>query len=148
MAAIAANPVQRLVAIGFIAGALSILTFHQGTSALLQLVEGRPLAVYGMRPIPPFGVPQILNSCFWGGLWGIVFLWVAQRFAGRYPAWLVAMAVGAVATTAVAWFVVAPIRGNPIASGWNPATMWRGPVVNGMFGLGAGIFAGLLSKRM
>jgi hypothetical protein len=148
MAAPLVNPLQRLVAIGFLAGALSILVFHQGTIALLQLVEGRPLAIYRTNPIAPFGVPQILNSCFWGGVWGIVFLWAARRFAGRRPAWLVGLVVGAVATTAVAWFVVAPIKGLPMASGWNPATMWRGPVINGMFGLGSALFAGWLEKRI
>jgi len=148
MAALAAHPLQRLVAIGFLAGALSIPTFHQATIALLQSLGGQAVAVYQTRPIAPFGVPQILNSMFWGGLWGIVFLWAARRLAGKYPAWLVGLVVGAVATTAVAWFVVAPIKGNPVAQGFNPATMWRSPVVNGMFGLGSALFAGWLEKRL
>ena len=34
---------------------------------------------YSMRPIPPFGVPQILSQAFWGGIWGIVFALAVPR---------------------------------------------------------------------
>jgi hypothetical protein len=49
------------------------------------------------------------------------------------------MLVGAIGTTAVGWFVVAPLKGQPVAQGWNLAAMWRGPLINGVFGLGVGL---------
>jgi hypothetical protein len=39
----------------------------------------------------------------------------------------------------VGWFVVAPLKGQPVAQGWNLAAMWRGPLINGVFGLGVGL---------
>jgi len=157
MAVLSANALTRTVAIGFIAGVLGILTFHQGTIAALQLIGGQPLSVYGMREISPFKVPQIVNSCFWGGLWGIAIVVAMRRFAGSLPGWAIAALVGVVATTAVAWFVAGPIRSwasetplqGPLgAQGFALATIWRGPLINGMFGLGTGLFADFLSRRI
>ena len=148
MAAIAANQLTRLIAIGFIAGAVSILIFHQGGFALLALIEGRPVNIWSTRPIPPFGVPAILNAMFWGGLWGIVMVWAMQRWRGKLPGWLIAALVAAIASTLVAWFVVAPIKGLPMAAGFNPANMWRAPLVYFVWGAGAGLIAEWLRKRM
>ena len=58
--------------LGFIAGALATLVFHQGMVLILNTAGIIPVQPYSMRPIPPFGVPALLNSMFWGGLWGIV----------------------------------------------------------------------------
>jgi len=148
MAAIAVNPIHRLITIGFVAGVLGILTFHQGTIAVIQLLGGSPLTVYGWRPIPPFGVPSIINQCFWGGLWGIVFYWLILRFGSRYPAWLIGLVAGAVLTAGVGWFIVAPIKGQPIAQGFNWPQMWRSPLIHGMFGLGVALIAPLVAKRI
>jgi hypothetical protein len=150
MAAIAANPLQRLIAIGFIAGVLGILVFHQPTIALLQLIEGRPLSVYRWLPsVPPIGVPTIVNACFWGGLWGIVFYWLVRRFRGRWPAWAIGLVAGVVLTAGLGgWLIVPLIKGTPIFGGFNWPTMWRSPLIHGMFGLGSALFAELLEKRI
>ena len=133
-----------LVLIGFVAGALATLTFHQIFIWVLSsagLIQGNP---YSLRPIRPFGVPQVLNLAFWGGLWGCVFALVADRFPRNWPLWLAGLVFGAIGPTLVGWFVVAPLRGDPIAQGFDPARMWRGPVINGMFGLGLGVLFDLL----
>jgi hypothetical protein len=137
-----------LVLIGFVAGALAVLTFHQLTILLLSYVGPTQGNVYSMRPIPPFGVPAVLNQAFWGGLWGCVFALLADRFPHRWPLWLAGLVFGAVAPTLVGWFVVAPLKGNPVAQGFEPARMWRGPIINGMFGLGTGIFFDLLRRTL
>jgi hypothetical protein len=41
--------------------------------------------------------------------------------------------------TLVGWFVVAPLKGQPMAAGFVPSRMWLGPVINGVWGLGTGI---------
>jgi len=46
---------------------------------------------------------------------------------------------GAIFPTLVAWFVVAPLKGNPAAGGFVPAAMLIGPIVNGAWGLGTGL---------
>jgi hypothetical protein len=91
-------------------------------------------------------VPAVFNQAFWGGLWGCVFALVADRFPRSWPLWLAGLVFGAVGPTLVGWFVVAPLKGNPVAQGFDAARMWRGPVINGMFGLGLGIFFDLLRR--
>jgi hypothetical protein len=55
-------------------------------------------------------------------------------------AFIVGAAVfGAVLPTLVAWFVVAPLKGQPIAAGFAPMAMAIGPIVNAAWGLGTGI---------
>lgn len=132
--------------IGFVAAALATLTFHQLTIWLLTAagaIQGNP---YSVRPVAPLGVPQVVNIAFWGGLWGCVFALLAERFPRHWPLWLAGLLFGAVAPTLVGWFVVAPLRGQPVAQGFNPARLWPAPVINGMFGLGTGIFYELLRR--
>ncbi len=69
----------RALMLGFAAGVLSVLVFHQGTVWLLHMAGQLPNGPYSLRPIPPFGVPQIVNQCFWGGLWGILIAVLLRR---------------------------------------------------------------------
>lgn len=122
----------------FVAGALAVLVFHQGALTVLHLlgITGPPFPTEATRP---FGVPQIWSIVFWGGLWGILFGAVEQRFPTGAMYWLAAFLFGAIFPTLVAWFIVAPLKGDPIAAGWVPARMWIGPVINGAWGLGTGL---------
>jgi hypothetical protein len=58
-----------------------------------------------------------------------------------------AIIFGAIAPTLVAWFVVAPLKGQALAAGWVPARMAIGPIVNGAWGLGTAIGLCLLGRR-
>lgn len=132
--------------LGFVAGALATLTFHQIAVWLLTAagaIQGNP---YSIRPVAPLGVPQFVNLAFWGGLWGCVFALVAERFPRSWPLWLAGLLFGAIAPTLVGWFVVAPLRGQPVAQGFVPARMWAGPVINGVFGLGTALFYDLFRR--
>src|SRR5215472_9070721 len=71
---------------------------------------------YKTQPIPPFGVPQIVSQCFWGGLWGIVLAWTLAHWR-NVNYWLLAFAFGLVIPTLVGWFVVPLIKGTPIIGG-------------------------------
>ena len=70
-AARSASPVTR-AAIGFLAAAVAVLTFHAAAWELMHLF-GRMPAPYPMRPTPPLGVPVIASLTFWGALYGIPF---------------------------------------------------------------------------
>ena len=71
---------QRMI-LGFIAAAISVLIFHQGMILLLREIGMLPAAVRVWNLTPnPFGVPQVLNLCFWGGLYGVAFGLLAPRF--------------------------------------------------------------------
>ncbi|CEJ14324.1 hypothetical protein BN1110_04653 [bacterium YEK0313] len=72
------------LALGFVAGALSILIFREATVFGLNQIGVTQMAVYAWRSAPPLGLPLIVNQCFWGGLWGILFvlLWDRSGFQG------------------------------------------------------------------
>lgn len=135
-----------VLVIGFIAGALAVLIFHQVAIWLLTsfgAIQGTP---YSLRPIAPFGVPQVINSVFWGGLWGCVFALLADRFPRSWPLWLAGILFGLLGPMLVNWFVVAPIKGQPAAQGFNPARMWPSAIIGGLFGLGTAVFYDLLRR--
>lgn len=130
----------------FLAGGLSVLLFHQGAVALLYLLGATARGPYEMNPTWPFHVPQVLSRAFWGGLWGIALWLVLERV--RTPAWYwtLALVLGIVGPTLVAWFVVQPLRGQPMAGGWEPAIMLRAFIVNAAFGLGVAVLMRLFSR--
>ena len=74
-----------LVVLGFVAGALATLTLHQLAIGLLYALGAVQNPPYSLRPIPPLGVPSVLNLAFWGGVWGIVWALVAERMPRRWP---------------------------------------------------------------
>lgn len=136
-------PLSTKITLGFIAGCIAVPTFHQATIALLGALGMLKPNLYSMSPLAPFGVPQIVSQSFWGGLWGIVFVWL---FAIRPKAvlfYVTGFLFGAIALPLVSWFIVAPIKGLPLAAGWVPARMLNGILINGGWGLGLAVFAAI-----
>jgi hypothetical protein len=131
--------VQKIV-IGFIAGFLAVLVFHQPVLYFLTYIGFAKAATYSMQATAPFGVPQVLSLSFWGGLWGIVFALVEGRIARGTIYWIYAFLFGAVFPTLVAWFIVAPLQGQPMAGGWQAPRMMTGLIINGAWGLGTALF--------
>ena len=103
---------------------------------------------------------------FWIGLYGVgikaaiaatvifVALDALYRWRWRIPVTRIyvltstlAIVFGAIAPTLVAWFVVAPLKHQPIAGGWKPAAMTIGPIVNACWGFGTALFYRLFSGR-
>jgi hypothetical protein len=134
-----ASPRGRTLA-GFIAGFLSVLFFHQVAVALLGVLGLTANQPYSMRAVPPFGVPQVLSLAFWGGVWGVILAFVLPRLPRRLPRWAWSALFGAVAPVLVAWFVVAPLKGLPVAQGGDPKGMLRSLFVNAAWGLGTFVF--------
>lgn len=137
---------QRL-AIGFLCGVLAVLVFHQGMIFLLREIGTLPAAarVWNLAANPrAFGLPTLVNQCFWGGLYGAVFGALAGRARiGTLP---LALLTGA-ATTMVGFFVVATIRGTPIAGGWQLMAWVRGLSIGLSFGLGLWLFHTAITAR-
>ena len=96
---------------------------------------------YNMNSVPPFGVPQFISLSFWGGVWGIIFV-VIEPYLVRSPDgyWLGAIIFGAIFPTAVAWFIVRPAKGLPVADVFRVPGIFIGPIVNGLWGLGTALF--------
>jgi len=127
------------ILLGFVAAAISVLTFHQGVIALYHLA-GLPIVAWSMRPVPPYGVPLLVDLCFWGGLYGAVFGIAAPILR---PLWVWGIVLGCIAA-AVGWLVVAPLKGAPLGYGWHTAQMIRSLIINGSWGLGVGLILPLL----
>jgi hypothetical protein len=126
---------------GFIAGFVATLIFHQIGLLLLHFVGMTPNMPYNMNSVPPFGVPQFISLSFWGGVWGIIFVLVEPylvRSPGGY--WVGAIIFGAIFPTAVAWFIVRPLKGLPVPDVFRVPGIFIGPIVNGLWGLGTALF--------
>lgn len=130
---------------GFAAAALSVLTFHQGTWALLHAAGLMPAPPYPTDPVPPLGVPRIVDYAFWGGLYGAALGALLPRLP-RAPPWLLGLGMGLLAVL-VAWFVVAPLKGLPAAAGFLPVPMLVGAVIHAAWGIGTGLILPLLPGR-
>ena len=132
--------------LGFAAAAVSVLTFHQGVWALLHAAGLMAPAPYPTDPVPPLGVPRIVNFCFWGGLYGAAFGLALPRLPRRAPLWLLGLGLGLLATL-VLWFVVAPLKGQPMAGGFAPQRMLVTALIHGAWGIGVGLILPLLMRR-
>jgi hypothetical protein len=130
--------------LGFVAAAISVLTFHQGMIALLHTLGVSPFAPYPIGSVRPFNVPIIADLCFWGGLYGLVFGLLMPRFT--WPLWLCGLVLGIVAAL-VGMFVVAPLKGAPIANGGHVWPIARSLLINGFWGLGVGLLLPMLMPR-
>ncbi len=95
-------------------------------------------------PVPPFGVPSHCEQLLLGRALGrsvriahatLHLADVALRFAARLR------------RRADRLFIVAPLKGQPIAAGWVPLAMLRSVMINGSFGIGVGLILPLLMPR-
>jgi hypothetical protein len=137
---------MRRLVLGFIAGFMATIVFHQAALALLHAAALTPRAAWPMTPVPPFGIPAVVSLSFWGGVWGAIMIPLIDRRRGR-AYYVAALIFGAIAPTLVAWFVVAPLKHMPIAAGWKPKAMMIGPIVNGVWGVATAALYALAGKR-
>lgn len=113
-----AAPMDRVAPIlgGFAAGAIGVAVGHQGAWFLLNQLGAAHYEIFSTRPVPPFGVPQIVSQMFRGGVWGIVLAWALKR-RGAMSYWLFAGLFGLIAPTLVGWLVVPLIKSTPLFGG-------------------------------
>ena len=55
---------MRTVVVGFVAGSVGVLIFHQLGFLIANELGLLKVQLYSLRPVPPFGVPAILSSAF------------------------------------------------------------------------------------
>jgi hypothetical protein len=139
-------PRMRRVVLGFIAGFLATITFHQIALAAFHAAGFTPRGAWSMQPVPPFDVPAVISLAFWGGVWGIIMMVVIDRFRGA-AYWVWAIVFGAVLPTLVAAFVVAPLKHQPIAGGGKLSALVTGLTINGAWGLGTAAFYRLFLRK-
>src|SRR6516165_8179289 len=85
---------SRLLILGFVAGFVAVLIFHQGLWYLFNQIDLIPpeRPAWPLDPTPPFSVPSVISKAFWGGVWGAVLALLLGRFSGAsYSAnWILA----------------------------------------------------------
>jgi len=126
--------------VGFIAGFLATLIFHQLTLAFFHGVGVASFLPYSWAPTEPFGIPAVLSLSFWGGVWGIIFAFIHGRFPRAAGYWVAAFLFGAVLPSLVALLVVLPLKGRPMGGGWQLPLLVTAFFANGAWGIGTGIF--------
>ena len=136
----------KLLALGFAAGFLAVLVFHQAVIAAMWAGGIVPFAPYSLAPRPPLGVPTFLSLAFWGGVWGVVIAAVA-RARPSWPPVLIGLVVGGVGCVLFGFTVVAALRGQPLMGGWDAGRWIRSIVINGAWGLGAGWLYAIFARR-
>jgi hypothetical protein len=127
----------------FIAGFVSTLMFHQGVLAMLYLAGAVPRAPYDLRAVPLLGLPAVISLAFWGGVWGAA-IWSLLKHMGGAAYWVWAVVIGAIGPSAVALFIVYPLKGMPVAGGWDPKLLGTALLLNGAWGLGLALLMRLL----
>ena len=132
-------PSTRAIIIAFIAGFVAVLLFHQPVLGLLNASGFVKAATYSLQTTKPFGVPQVLSLAFWGGLWGILLFFAQTRFPRGAGYWIASLIFGAVLPTLAAWFIVAALKGQPLAGGWDSHKMITGLLINGAWGIGTAL---------
>jgi hypothetical protein len=134
---------MRTAIVGFIAGALGVLVFHQAGFWVAKELGLLNAQLYSLRPVPPWGVPTIGSQAFWGGLWGIVAAFLVERLPGVLNGVLGWMLFAGIVVTLVNWFIVLPIKGAPVGGGFRMNAVAVVPAVYVVWGFGMWLIARL-----
>jgi hypothetical protein len=129
----------------FIAGFFATVIFHQLALTLLWWAGVAPFAPFSMAATHPFGVPAVISLAFWGGVWGIVFGLVDDRFPAAGGYWVMAFLFGAIFPSLIVLFVVIPLKGGPVGGGWHEPLLLTAFLINGAWGIGTGLILKALS---
>lgn len=134
------------IVIGFLAGFIATLIFHQGMLGTLHALNIAPIAPFSLRPTSPLGVPQVWSLAFWGGVWGIVYGFGEGLLTRWLGYWLGATLFGAILPTLAYRFIVMPLKGLPTGK-LSAGLLITGLLVNAAWGLGTAFFFMLGMRR-
>jgi hypothetical protein len=140
--------------LGFVAAALSVLIAHESIVQILNILGRVQRQGWTLTPpVPPFGVPYLVNLIFWGGLWGILFAYIHPLLPGRMM-WLKGLIYGLIIVVLGGWIAVPLIKGQmfgipnqPLFAGFDVQRMLNSALIVGGYGLGLGIIYGLIARE-
>ena len=86
-------------------------------------------------------MPSVISKASWGGVWGAVLAPLLSRLRGGayWAGWII---IAAIALPLVAFFVVPPIKGEPVSELWPRFLVSM--VLNGSWGFGTALFPRLV----
>ena len=132
---------MRTTLVGFIAGALGVLIFHQAGFWIANELGYARANLYSMQPVPRWGVPNIISQAFWAGLWGIAAAFVVPRLPRPWNGVLGWILFAGIIVTLVNWFIVQPIKGLPVGNGFRMPAPIVLPLVYALWGFGMWLIA-------
>jgi hypothetical protein len=135
--------------LGFIAGAIAVVTAHEIIDFLLLKAGLFPRVPWSMQPAAVTGVPQIVSDMFWGGLWGVLFAMVQDRVpGGNLP--VKGLIFGIVGPALIGVFILVPlITGRfPLFFGGDLKLIVSVLLILAGFGAAMGWLYGLLTSRV
>jgi hypothetical protein len=133
----------RRLLLGFVAGFIATLVFHQIALAVFAHLHWVDRAPWNMKPVPPLGVPAVISLAFWGGVWGAVMIALLAKSRNLL---LASTLFGAVLPTLVAGLIIQPlIKHQPMPH--TAKMVIVGLVINGAWGLGTALIYRLMSGR-
>ena len=125
--------------LGFIASALSVVIAHQGIVWLLNKAGVWAPKAYATTPVPPFGVPVILNSIFWGGLWGVAYAAVHHLLPAG-PVWAKGALFGVMIAFVSNSIILPVIKDQPLCYGFDVTKLLCVFLILSGFGAATAIF--------
>lgn len=138
------NSAATRACLGFSAGAIAALVFHQGLAGIFDVAGIGKMVAFRVQPTWPFGIPALVSLSFWGAMYGVVLALPMPPF--RRPLWQVGIALGLIAGL-VTLFVVLPLKGFPVAHGWAVWPIARTLILTMSWGMGTGLILPLLQPR-
>ena len=138
-----------LILVAFISGFLAVLIFHQPMLIILKAIALAPdkLTPYAMNSTSPFGIPRVFSLAFWGGIWGLILAVVVTWMRGL-GYWLSGLVIGALGPSLVNWFIVQPLKGEPVGGGWAISGVVTALMVNAAWGLGTVLLFRLFGRNL
>src|SRR5262245_60959085 len=139
------NTTVRTAVFGFIAGAVAFLIFHQGGFWALTQAGVLKANTWSMAETRPLGVPVVFSYIFWTGRWGIEGAFIVPRLSGIPPVvgWIL---FAAIVPTLANWFIVQPLKGQPMGGGFRMPGVVLAPLVYGFWGFGMWLVMQLLQQ--
>ncbi len=143
------NLSTRTLILGFVAGAISVLIFHQGMIFLLYLMKQTPNFPWNTALMKTgLGVPVLLNQMFWGGLWGVGFAALGHMIPIAHNI-LRGAVYGLLGPFLLGGGFLVPLfkQTGPYFWAW-PAQRWMvGALIGAAFGIGVAVILRALAKR-
>lgn len=103
---------------GFLAAAIAVLTIHELLVMLFMYAGNLPQATpWSLKPTGPWNIPTVLNSVFWGGLWGVVYVFISDLLPFT-QIWLKGAAFGILIAVVSNFTLLALIKGKPLFMGF------------------------------
>lgn len=125
--------------LGFLAAAISVVVAHEGIVFLLNKAGVWQPKAFATTPVPPLGVPVILNSVFWGGLWGAVYA-AGHHLLPAGPVWAKGALFGIMIAIVSNSIILPVIKDQPVFYGFDAAKLSFVFLILATFGAATAIF--------